>query len=120
MEQHANLFKELKNNQIIYKITIAVPIPKPYITRPTKAKGNISVVDWIKVPIRKSKEAICNSAFLPILLSPMNIIKLDDTIAPSKLELAIWPNWIGSNCPNSLRPAPNILKTDEDEPISRP
>ena len=50
----------------------------------------------------------------------MNIIKPDESIAPSKLELAICPSWMGSNVPNSLSPAPRIRTTDDEDPISRP
>ena len=63
---------------------------------------------------------LVSSVFLPISLSPATISAAEAAVAPRREEDATWPICSGSTAPNSVRPEPRILVTEDDPPMSAP
>lgn len=95
-------------------------MPNPYTNLPNISGMKSVLLDWITVPTKKAIAATFSSSFLPMDLSPIKIINIEEMIAPNKLALAISPSWKEFNCPKDDVPSPSIRKTDEEDPISKP
>mmetsp|Transcript_63239 Transcript_63239/g.105292 ORF Transcript_63239/g.105292 Transcript_63239/m.105292 type:complete len:237 (-) Transcript_63239:594-1304(-) len=97
---------------------IAVPIPRPYTTRPASTSGSEGARVWIAVPAKYKAAAACSSVLRPIWRSPSAIRRADATTAPTRDPLASQPSCRGSNGPRSVAPEPKTRRTELAPPIS--